>query len=159
MARIYIVTFEGVSVSAAQDLVFIPGSAAGKLVRILRRWVSATDTTAPTGQMLELRERFLPATVTVGSGGTTGITPSKKDPGDATCGITTAATNNTSKATTGGTAVVLNETGTHIFNGYDDFYINPPLVSNGEAYVFELLSTVTGTVHLSGGVEFSEEGG
>ena len=159
MPRIYQVTFEGVAVTAAQDLVFIPGSAAGKAVKILRRWLSATDTTAPTAQMLQLRERFLPATVTAGTGGTTAITPTKRDAGDATCGITTAGTNNTGKATTSGTAVTLNEDGCHVFNGYNEVYINPPVIANGEAYVFELLSTVTGTVHLSGGVEISEEGG
>jgi hypothetical protein len=159
MPRIYRQSFEGVAVSAAQDLVFIPGSAAGKTVRILRRAVGATDTTIPTSQMLQLRERFLPATVTAGSGGTTGATPAKNDPGDATCGITTAGANNTAKATTSGTAVTLWENGAHIFNGFDDPVLNPYPIQNGEAYVFELLSTVSGTVHLSGYVEFEEIGG
>jgi hypothetical protein len=158
MARIYRQSFEGVLVSAAQDLIFIPGSTAGKLVKILRRAVGATDTTIPTSQMLQLRERFLPATVTAGTGGTTGATPVKNDPGDATCGITTAGTNNTTKATTSGTAVILWENGVHIFNGFDDPVLNPYPIANGEAYVFELLSVVSGTVHLSGYVEFSEEG-
>lgn len=159
MPRIYRVTFEEANITGVQDLVFIPGSGTGKLVKILRRWVSATDTALPTAQMLGLRERFLPATVTVGSGGTTGITPSKNDPGDATCGITTAATNNTSKATTSGTAVVLSENGAHSYNGYDDIVLNPYPIANGEAYVFEVIGILSGTLHLSGGVEFSEEGG
>lgn len=159
MPRIYRVTFEGVAVSAVQDLVFIPGSAAGKLVKILHRWVGCTDTTLPTSQMIQLRERFLPATVTAGTGGSTAITPSKNDPGDATCGITTAGTNNTGKATTSGTAVVLDEMGVHLYNGFDDALINPYPIANGEAYVFELLGAPSGTVHLSGGVVFSEEGG
>ena len=158
MPRVYRVTFEGVAVTAAQDLVFVPG-ATGKMVRILRRWVGATDTTLPTAQMLQLRERFLPATVTAGTGGTTGITPSKTDPGDATCSITTAGTNNTGKATTSGTAVVLNEDSCHINNGYNEYSLNPPPIGPSEGYVFELLSTVSGTVHLSGGVEFEEIGG
>lgn len=158
MGRIYRVTFDGISVSAAQDLVFIPG-ATGKMIRILHRWVGATDTTAPTAQMLQLRERFLPATVSVGSGGSTGITPTKTDPGDAACSITTAAVNNTSKATTNGTALVLWTNGVHIYNGYDDTLDSPYPVGPSEAYVFELLSTVSGTVHLSGGVEFEEIGG
>ncbi len=158
MPRIYRVTFEGVAVSAAQDLVQITG-ATGKIYRVLRRWVGATDTTIPTSQMLQLRERFLPATVTVGAGGTTGITPSKNDPGDAACSSATCATNNTTKATTSGTAITLNEIGVHIFNGYDEICLNPAPISPGEAYVFELLSTVSGTVHLSGGVEIEETGG
>jgi hypothetical protein len=159
MSRIYRVSFEGVAVSAAQDLVCIPGSAAGKTVRILRRAVGATDTTIPTSQMLQLRERFLPATITLGSGGTTGITPSKNDPGDSTCGITTAQTNCTTKTSTSGTPVTLWENGAHIYNGFDDPVLNPYPVQNGEAYVLELLSTVSGSVHLSGYVEFEEFGG
>lgn len=159
MPRVYKQTFEAVAVSAAQDLVFIPGPAAGKIVRILRRWVQATDTTLPTAQMLELRERYLPATVTAGTGGTTGATPAKaEDQGDATCSITTAGTNNTSKATTSGTAVTLNEMGVHIFNGYDEICLKPPVINPSTAYVFELLSTVSVTVHLSGGVLFEEIG-
>jgi hypothetical protein len=158
MGRIYRVTFDNVSVAAPQDLVFIPG-AAGKMVRILHRWVGSTDTNIATAQMLQLRERFLPTTVTPGSGGTTGITPSKTDPGDAVCSIATAATNNTSKATTSGTAVVLWTDGVHVFNGYDDTLDAPYPIGPSEAYVFELESTVSGTVHLSGGVEFEEIGG
>lgn len=158
MGRIYRVTFENVAVSAAQDLVFIPG-ASGKMIRILHRWVGATDTSAPTGQMIRLRERLLPTTVTLGSGGTTGITPTKTDPGDAACSITTAATNNTTQATSNGTPLVLWANGVHIYNGYDDTLDSPYPIGPSEAYVFELLSTVSGTVHLSGGVEFEEIGG
>lgn len=158
MGRIYRVTFEQVSVSSPQDLVFIPG-ASGKMYRVLHRWVGAADTSIPTAQMIALRERFLPATVSLGSGGTTSITPTKTDPGDAACSISTAATNNTSKATTNGTALVLFETGAHIYNGYDDTVLAPWVIGPSEAYVFELLSTVSGTVHLSGGVEIEEIGG
>lgn len=158
MGRIYRVTFEQVSVSAAQDLIFIPG-ATGKMIRILHRWVGSTDTTIAAAQMLSLRERFLPATVSVGSGGTTGITPTKTDPGDATSSVSTAATNNTSKATTSGTPLVLWENGVHIFNGYDGDLDAPYPIGPSEAYVFELLSSVSGTVHLSGGVEIEEIGG
>lgn len=156
MPRIYRVTFEEVAVTAAQDLVQISG-AAGKMVRILRRWVGATDTTLPTEQMLALRERFLPATVTNGSGGTT-PTITKNDPGDAAASAT-ALVNNTTKATTSATAVVLNEASVDSKLSYDEWYLNPPLIGPGEAYVFELLSTVSGTMHLSGGVEIEESGG
>ncbi len=158
MPRAYQVTFEGVGVSAAQDLVQITG-AAGKMFRILRHYVACTDTSLATGQMLELRGRFLPATVTVGSAGTISITPSKKDPGDAACSSSTCATNNTVKATTSGTPVILYENGCHLYQGDNWRYDSPPIVGPSEAFVFELLSTVSGTVHLSGGVEFEELGG
>ena len=160
MARAYTVTFEAVAVTAAQDLVFFPG-ATGKIYRVIRAWVGCTDTTAPTNQQLSLRARFLPATVTAGTGGTTAITPSKVDPGDATCSATTAGTNNTTKATTTGTAIVLYENGVNIMAG-DNKAWSPerrPIIGPSEAFVWELLSTVTPTVHLSGGVEVEEIGG
>ena len=157
MPRVYRVTFEAVAVSAAQDLVGVYG-ATGKMCRILRAWVGATDTTLVTAQALSIKCQFLPATVTAGTGGTTSATVSKLDPGDVAASAT-ARTNNTTPATTSGTAVVLDEQGVHIYSGYDNSFRNPPLVGPSQAFTFGLLSTVSGTVHLSGGVEFEELGG
>lgn len=158
MPRTYRVTFEGVSVSAAQDLIQVVG-AAGKIVRVTRYWVGNTNSTLSTAQMLELRCRFLPATVSNGSGGTTPAFQ-KLDPGDAAPSVTALA-NNTSKATTNGTAVVLDEQGVHIYAGCDISFQpgRAPIVGPSESFVFELLSTVVGTVNLSGGVEVEETGG
>lgn len=156
MPRRYKVMFEAVTVSAAQDMIQITG-AAGKIVRVLRAWVANTDTTLATAQMLQLRQRFLPATVTAGSGGST-PTISKTDPGDAAASFTALA-NNTTKATTSGTAILQDEDACHIYSGYDKALLSPCIVGPSEAYVFELLSTVSGTVHLSGGVEVEEIGG
>ncbi len=158
MGRKYRVTFVGVAVSAAQDLILITG-ATGKMMKILRHWVGCTDTVLATGQGLQLRARFLPATVSVGSGGSTGVTPSKNDPGDAACSSSTCGANNTSKTSTNGTAITLYENGVHLYQGDNWRYDEPPVVGPSEAYVFELLSTVSGTVHLSGGVEIEEMGG
>jgi hypothetical protein len=156
MPRRYKVTFEGIAVTAAQDLIQITG-AAGKIVRVLRCWVSNTDTTLATAQMMQVRQRFLPATVTAGSGGTTPVIQ-KTDPGDASASFTALA-NNTTKALTGGTAIVADEDGCHIYAGYDKAAMSPFAVGASEAYVFELMSTVYGTVHLSGGMEVEEIGG
>lgn len=155
MPRAYAITFEGVSVSAAQDLVQVIGSA-GKTVRVLRQWVSATNTTAPTNQQLQLRSRFLPATVS--NGGGSSATPQPLDPGDAAASCS-AKVNSTSKATTSGTASTLEENGCNIFAGYDYAFPKPPVIGNSESFVFELLSTVSGTVNLSGGVLVEETGG
>jgi hypothetical protein len=156
MPRAYAITFENVAVSAAQDLIQVTG-ASGKIFRPIRAWVKATDTTLPTAQMIRTRCRFLPATVTNGSGGST-PTITKLDPGDAGASITALA-NNTTQATTNGTALVLDEGGDHIYSGYDvTFAVRTP-VGPSEAFTFELLSTVTGTVHLSGGVIVEEFGG
>lgn len=156
MPREYTVNFPPTTVSAAQDLVAIYG-ATGKMCRILRCWVASTDTTLDTGQMLSLRLRFLPATVTPGSGGSA-ATPQALDPGDASASFT-AAVNNTTKATTNGTASILEENGCHIYSGYDVHYSKPKFVGPSEAFVFELLSSVSGTVNLSGGVLVEESGG
>jgi hypothetical protein len=157
MPRVYRVTFEGVSVSAAQDLVSVKGGS-GKMCRVLRQWVSATDTTLPTSQMLQLRGRLASATITLGSGGTDGVTPRPVDIGDAAAGFT-ANVNDTTKATTSGSFTIIEEGGCHIYQGYDNTLAKPPLVGPNEGYVFELLSTVSGTVHLSGGLEVEEWGG
>ena len=156
MPRTYAVTFENVTVSAAQDLVAIIG-AAGKMCRIKRAKVSTTDTTLPTSQMLQVRCRFLPATVTNGSGGST-PTPRPMDTGDAAASFT-AHSNDTSKATTSGTAITLEENGFHAYQGYDNVFEAPPTVGPSESFVFELLSTPTGTVHMSGTVIVEEMGG
>lgn len=160
MPRTYQVTFDTVSVSAAQDLVQIVG-ATGKIMRILRHWVACVNTSVATGQMLSLRARFMPATFTIGSGGTTGITPSRRDVGDAACSSTTCATNNTVQATTSGTAIKVYDGGCHLYQG-DTWTYTPgrePLVGPSEGFVYELLSTVSGTVSLSGGLELEELGG
>lgn len=157
MPRAYHVSFVGVTVAAAQDLIQITG-ATGKMMRILRIMLGCKDTSVATSQMLSLRARFLPATVTVGSGGTTGITPSKADQGDAACSSTTCAVNNTTQATTSGTAVILYANGIHLYQGENFRFDNPPCIGPSQAFVFELLGAPSGTVNLSGLVEFEEIG-
>ena len=160
MARTYAVTFENVAVSAAQDLFEIKG-ASGKMLEIIGFKIGATDTTIPTAQMLQIRGRFMPATVTSGSGGSS-PTPAKTDPGDASASFTAGA-NNTSKATTSGTAIVQYENGVHIFNGedvaFDGVQFPRPVVGPSESWVLELLSTVSGTVHMSASIWVRETGG
>ena len=165
MARIYTVKFDLLTIQAgAVDLFTIPGPSAGKLVKILRVELGCSDVTLATAQAFQLRARYLPATVTLGSGGTgaTGsITPSKNDPGDAACSITTARYGDTivgggSVTSTSGTAVTLGAWGMHLFQGFDRRFDVP--LANGTAFVFDCESTVSGTVHLSGVLTLSEEG-
>lgn len=158
MARAYTVNFENVTVSAAQDLLQIKG-AAGKVLKIKRVFLGATNTTLVTAQSLRLRSRFLPATVTDGSGGST-PTPQKVDPGDAAASFTSLA-NNTTPATSSGTAVLLDAWGVHIFAGLDFSWPtgSEPTVGPSESFTFELLSTVTGTCAFSGSVRVEESGG
>lgn len=154
MPRVYTVSFEAVSVSAAQDLVTIIG-AANKTVKVLRRWVASVSQTLPTAQSLELHSAILTA-ITAGSGGTT---PSilKTDPGDANASFT-AHVNDTTPTT--GTLAAEWPDGMHVFNRYDEVFTTPPVISGTtEAFVFKLVAAPSGTLTLSGGVEVEETGG
>jgi hypothetical protein len=156
MGRRYSVTFENVAVAAAQDLFEING-AAGKMLRIIGIKWGATNTTLPTAQMLSTRARFLPATVTSGTGGAA-VTPQPYDPGDAAASFT-AERNNTTPATTSGTAKILHEAGNHVYAGEDYMFPTPPVIGPSESFVYELLSTPAGTLNLSGKIEVEEIGG
>lgn len=153
--RLYLVTFENVAVSAAQDLLQIKG-ASGKMLQIVRQWVELVDVSLPAAQGWRLRSRFLPATVTDGSGGST-PTPVAQ-PGDAAASFTALA-NNTTQATTNGTAKIHWAGGGHIYSGSRWTFQEMPAIGPSESFVFELLSTPSGTIHLSGGVEVIEIGG
>jgi hypothetical protein len=156
MPRIYTIGFENVAVSAAQDLVSVKGST-GKICRLLRAWLGATDTTIQTAQGLRIRFRYMAATITLGSGGTGSPTIQPVDPGDAAASFT-AHTNDTSQATTSGTAFLLVAQGCHNYAGLDFSFPRPQIFGLNEGVTFELLSTVTGTCHFSGGVEIEESG-
>jgi hypothetical protein len=155
MGRMYTVSFENVTISAAQDLIAVKGST-GKTCKVKRVWVGASNTALQTAQHLRLRCRYLPATVTAGSGGSA-PTPAPLDPGDAAAAFTARA-NDTTPATTSGTAVVLMAQGVHNYAGLDFTFPTPPVVGLNEQFVFELLSTVSGTCAFSGGAEVEETG-
>lgn len=156
MPRRYKVTFEKVAVSAVQDLVTIFG-ASGKMLRIIRTWVDCVDVTAPTNQQLALRCSFVPATLGGSSGGST-PTPAKIDQGDAAASFTAHA-NDTTKATSSGTIVKIEENGANVFAGWDYMWPSPPPIGPSQAFVFELITAPTGTLTLSGGCEVEEIGG
>lgn len=159
MARIYEVTFENVTVSAAQDLVGLTIAAGTRTCKIKRMRVGATNTAIPTAQMLQIRARLASATYTVGSAGAAGVVK-PVDLGDSAATFT-ARINDTVKATTSGAFTIMEETGCHIYAGYDFSYPQgrEPVFGGAEGFVFELLSTVSGTVALSGGVTVEETGG
>jgi hypothetical protein len=156
MPRSYEVTFEQIAVSAAQDLVGIINSAT-KMARVKRAWVAMTDTTLPTSQMCAIRCRIGTTTITAGSGGAA-ATPRPVDVGDAAAGFT-ARVNDTTKQTTSGAYTIVEENGFHAYQGFDKTFASPPVLAISEGFVFELLSTVSGTVHMSGGLELEEFGG
>lgn len=156
MGRRYTVTFENVAVSAAQDLISLKGST-GKTCKVLRAWLGMTDTTIQTAQGMRLNIKFGSATVTLGSGGST-PTPGLTDPGDSAASFTAHA-NDTTPATTSGAFTSKYSQGIHNYAGLDWPLKDAGLVFGlNQGVVFELLSTVTGTCHFSGGVEVEETG-
>lgn len=156
MPRTYVVAFENVAISAAQDLVQVKG-AAGKTLRILRQSVACVDGTLPASQTLRLRSQFLPATVTDGSGGSS-PTPNPLDPGDAAASFTSKA-NNTTQASSSGTATTLEANGCHIYSGYDYAFPRPPVIGPSESFVFALMTAPAASTHFSGSVVVEESGG
>jgi hypothetical protein len=110
--RLYSVGFTAVSISAVQDLIAIYAGAS-KIVAI--QSIELSQVTQATIGSLRWRLRYLPPTVTAGSGGSAGVI-SPLNPGDAaaTC---TARTNDTTQATTSGTGINLWSDQWNLING------------------------------------------
>ena len=131
MPRDYTVTFEKVSVDAVQDLFQIKGGSS-VMVEIIGFNIDCADTAAPTDQQVAVRCRYLPATVTDGSGGSS-PTPQKFDQGDSAA-VFTAKANNTTQATTNGTAVIRWEGGFNIRAGIEKFFVSKPKIMSGQSF-------------------------
>jgi len=156
MPRRYEITFENATVVAASDLVTIIGGS-GKFCQIIRAWWGPTGNTLATAQNLATRCRILPATFTVGSGGSA-ATPRPLDGGDAAATFT-ARFGDTTKASTSGTARIVDQNGRHVYNGYEWQPEEGPFVLPTDGFVFELIdAALQGTVKLSGGIEVDEFG-
>jgi hypothetical protein len=155
MSRTYTVSTNAVVGAAAMDLALIIG-AAGKICRVVRIECTSTDAAAPTSGEFNFEVKYLPATVTPGSGGTT-PTPIKQDQGDAAATFTAHA-NDTSGATTGGSAVVLWSGGAHVLTGLDYMPVHPWTVNVSTALQFILVTLPSGTIHVDMCVTVEEEG-
>lgn len=156
VGRAYSFTFENVSVSAAQDLFYIK-PAADKVCIIEAVYLSNVGGAADAGdtqeELLRLVCNRLPATVTVGSGGSASGTGTLNPlaTNDAAAGFT-ARSNDTTPATTSGTARTLRADGWNVRIPY--VWMPPPehrpIVANAEAIVFKLLSTPADAISVSG---------
>ncbi len=154
MGRIYRIPFENVLLTAAGDLLQIKG-ASHKTLKIRKQWAGVPDTSPITNQNLRFQGRVLP--VTVSDGGGSAATIVKTDQGDPSATFT-ALGYSTSKATTNGTAVIEEAAGVNVYGGYEREFDPQPTIRDDASWVFELLSTPSGTLHLSGGVEVEEIG-
>jgi hypothetical protein len=153
MARgVYSVVFAGVSVSAVQDLFLVIADTTHKAV-IHGVQIGAVSTAV---QNLKLTGKRMPATLTAGSGGTT-PTPQKTDPQDAAASFT-AHVNDTSQATTSGTASTVMADMFATINGY--LWFPPredrPKIDLSEGFVISLDTAPAASMVMSGTIWVEE---
>lgn len=145
MSRIYTTPYQGTLTAAGGDSDLIEALAGDDRPVRLRGWIisqiSEVGDTAEEGLRISIIR--LPATVTSGSGGSA-VTPAALDSADAAAGFTAEA-NNTTVATTSGTAVTLVEMGWNIRNTPWEFWFPDerfcPIAKQGEALVVRSQTT------------------
>ena len=156
LGRAYAVEFHNTTLTNAggdQDLFYIK-PAADKICAIEAVYLSNVGVAADAGDAQEELHRIemirLPATVTVGSGGGS-MTPNPLSTNDAAAGFT-ARINDTTVATTSGTALTLHSDGWNVRVPY--VWMPPPehrlLVGNAQAIVVRLGSTLTDDIVCNG---------
>lgn len=153
LGRAYTVPFAATAATAKQDLLYLK-PAADKPISVESIELAASGGTADAGdaqeELLDLRLIRLPATVTVGSGGTA-PTPTPNSPNDAAAGFT-ARVNDTTVATTSGTALTVLASGWN--NRVPGIWLPAPehrwLCANAQAVVFRLETAPADSLLLSG---------
>lgn len=153
LGRLYAVEFHAVAVTAQQDLFYIkPAADKPVSIEMVKIAVSGVGVDAGDAQeeLYDVELIRVPATVTVGSGGTV-ATPNPISTNDAAAGFT-ARVNDTTKATTSGTLLNLDSDGMNSRSPY--IYLplpeHRPIVGNAQAIVFRLNSTPADSILLSG---------
>jgi hypothetical protein len=111
--RIYTVSFQNVTISAAQDMILVKAGASNPIALLSVNIGQITGTSVANQRV---RIQMLPATVTVGSGGGA-ATINKWIASDAAASAT-GRINDTSQATSGGTIVDLWDDQWNIVNGF-----------------------------------------
>jgi hypothetical protein len=152
--RTYTIPFRGVSVSAVQDLcaAYAGANMAIEVISLTLGQISLT-----TVESLDISVKRLPATVTTGSGGTA-PTP-VPDAGTDAAATFTARVNDTSQATTSGTAVYPHVDVYNEVNGYQ--WIFPqgarPNCKPNEALIFSLDTAPGAARTMSGSMKIMEK--
>jgi hypothetical protein len=152
--RIYTVSFKAVAVAAAQDLFYLK-PAAEKPCKLHAVYLANVGGASDAGDAQEAFDRIemilLPATVTVGSGGGA-KTPNPLIPNDAAAGFT-ARVNDTTVATTSGTALDLHLDGWNE-RGWGPIFLPPPehrlVFQSAGALVVRLTAAPPDSITLSG---------
>jgi hypothetical protein len=151
--RSYSVQFANVAVSAVQDLLAV---ICGASKSIELHGVVIGQITGTSVQNLNLSVKVLPATVTNGSGGAA-VTPQKMERGDAAATVT-ARRNDTTQATTSGTAVTVHSDVFNVINGYQFFWPaeDRPTADLSEAIILSLNTAPSSALTMSGTLYFAE---
>lgn len=147
MSEIFTIVENNIAVSAVQDILAAYAASTKKLQLLAVELAANGQTTVGN---YPIRVRYLPATVTSGSGGAA-VTPHNVNPSGAAASFTSRR-NDTTQAVTGGTAVDVIATQFNPINGY---YWQAPVPVGDEpkadlstAFVLSL-DAVTGTLNIS----------
>lgn len=159
IGRGYAVEFHAVTISAQQTLFYIK-PAADKICVIEHISLGVAGVQANSGdakeELLDIELIYLPATVTAGSGGNS-MTPNPKAVNDAAAGFT-ARINDTTKATTSGTAV--NRLSDAWNTRIPYIWLPPPedrdIVANAAAIILNLNSTPSASLTCNGTMSVRE---
>lgn len=152
-SRTYSVQFSNISVAAVQDLI---GLYCGANMACELHGIVIGQITGTTVQNLRISVKRLPATVTSGAVGAA-ATPQKLMRGDAAA-TATARTNDTTQATTSGTAAVLHSDVFNTVNGYQFFWPpqDMPTFGPAEAAILSLDGAPSSALTMSGTLIFGE---
>lgn len=153
--RLYTTGFQGVSVTAVQDLInVIAGSS--KIFGV--HSVNIGQITQTTVGNLRLRLRYLPVTVSNGTGGGAGVVKPYV-PGDVAATVTSRINDASTQATSSGTAVDLWD---DVFNPINGFLWVPPvpgrpyIIGLSGAFIVSLDTAPASAMTVSGSVTLEE---
>lgn len=151
--RTYNITFRGVSVAAAQDLL---SAYCGASMAIELVYVTLGQITQNNVEILPISVELVPATVTAGSGGNA-FTPVPDAPTDVAATFT-ARINDTSQATSGGTILHPHADAYNEVNGYQWIWpIGARIQAKpGEAIILSLDGAPAGARVMSGTMKIRE---
>lgn len=153
MGRIYSLTFKDIAVAAAQDLFYLLQTAS---IPIALHSVALTQKTLTAWEAKNVLIKRVPATVTVGSGGTSG-TPRPLNSND-TAASGTGRVNDTTGATSSGTIVDLHAEEWNFLNGL--YYLPPPedrpIIQVSQALVVALVTAPSASMTASGTLIYEE---
>jgi len=151
--RMYSISFADVSVAASQDLINITATA-NMAFKIHRVELGQRSLTAWESKPVKLIR--LPATVTAGSGGSA-VTPAKMNNGDVAATVTSRS-NDTTPASTGGTAATLMARDWEFLNGFLVVFTpdERPVIAPSQAVQLSLPTAPSGATLVSGTVLIEE---